>query len=314
MNVLILAGGLSHERDVSIRSGRRVAEVLRDRGHQVTVQDVDTEFLGSLEELRKAGDGVVWPLLHGSSGEDGSLQALLELADVPFVGTHSRAARVAWLKPVAKAVYSREGVATPDFVTLPQSLFREVGAEQVLDAIVSRFGLPLVVKPASGGSALGVTLVNDRSQLSRAMVHCFAYSDSAMIENAIVGTELAISIVGTGDDARALPPVEIEAEGPYDYDARYNPGRVKYFTPARLDSADAARVTKAALTVHRVLGLRDLSRIDLILDGEGVPQVLDANIAPGMTETSLLPQAAAADVQNVGEIYEAMVNSALTAD
>src|SRR5690554_6139437 len=145
MDVLILAGGLSHERDVSIRSGRRVAETLTRRGHKVTVQDVDTTLLGSLEKLREAGNGVVWPLLHGSSGEDGSLQALLELAKVPFVGTRSRAARVAWLKPVAKAVYNREGVPTPDFVTLPQSLFREVGAEQVLDAIVGRFGLPLVV-------------------------------------------------------------------------------------------------------------------------------------------------------------------------
>lgn len=313
MNVLVLAGGLSHERDVSIRSGRRVAEVLRDRGHKVTVQDVDTELLGSLEQLRSAGDGVVWPLLHGSSGEDGSLQALLELAGVPFVGTRSRAARVAWLKPVAKAVYNREGVPTPDFVTLPQSLFREVGAEQVLDAIVTRFGLPLVVKPASGGSALGVSLVTERGQLARAMVHCFAYSDSAMIESAITGTELAISIVGTGQDARALPPVEIEAEGPYDYDARYNPGRVKYFTPARLETADAQRMTQAALKVHQVLGLRDLSRIDLIMDAEGVPHVLDANIAPGMTETSLLPQAAAADSRDVGETYESMVRSALEA-
>src|SRR5690554_3944752 len=313
MDVLILAGGLSHERDVSLRSGRRVAETLRDRGHKVVVQDVDTRLLGSLEQVRVAGDGVVWPLLHGSSGEDGSLQALLELAGVPFVGTRSKAARVAWLKLVAKAVYGREGVPTPDFVTLPQSLFREVGAEQVLDAIVARFGLPLVVKPASGGSALGVSLVTERAQLSRAMVHCFAYGDSAMIERAITGTELAISIVGTGDDARALPPVEIESDGPYDYDARYNPGRVKYFTPARLDAVDADRVTEAALTVHRVLGLRDLSRVDLILDGDGVPYVLDANIAPGMTETSLLPQAAAADSRDIGEIYESMVRSALDA-
>lgn len=314
MNVLILAGGLSHERDVSIRSGRRVAETLRDRGHKVTVQDVDTQLLASLEELRAAGDGVVWPLLHGSSGEDGSLQALLELAGVPFVGTRSKSARVAWLKPVAKAVYGREGVPTPDFVTLPQSLFREVGAEQVMDAIVARFGLPLVVKPASGGSALGVSLVTERAQLSRAMVHCFAYGDSAMVERAITGTELAISIVGTGEEARALPPVEIESDGPYDYDARYNPGRVKYFTPARLDAVDAERVTEAALTVHRVLGLRDLSRIDLIMDAEGVPHVLDANIAPGMTETSLLPQAAVADSHNLGEIYESMVRSAIDAN
>lgn len=311
MDVLILAGGLSHERDVSIRSGRRVAEVLRDRGHQVTVTDVDTHLLAAVEQVRAKDDGVVWPLLHGSAGEDGSLQALLEMADARFVGTRSKAARVAWLKPVAKAVYGRAGVTTPDFVTLPQSLFREVGAEQVMDAIVARFGLPLVVKPASGGSALGVSLVSDRDDLSRAMVHCFAYGDNAMIERAVTGVEVAVSVVGTDDDARALPPVEIDSEGPYDYDARYNPGRVQYFTPARLDATGLDRVASTALEVHRVLRLRDLSRIDMIVDDQGEPHVLDVNIAPGMTETSLLPQAAAADSSDIGVIYEDIVRSAL---
>lgn len=308
MDVLILAGGLSHERDVSIRSGRRVAEILRDRGAKVRVQDVDTSLLGSLSSL---GDGVVWPLLHGSSGEDGSLQALLELAGVRYVGTRSKAARVAWVKPVAKAVYGREGVMTPDFVTLPQSLFREVGAEQIMDAIVARFGLPLVVKPARGGSALGVSLVTERSQLSRAMIHCFAYGDNAMVETAIEGTEVAVSVIGTGEDAVALPPVEISCEGPYDFDARYNAGRVQYYTPARLDADEAGRVTDAALTVHRVMGLRDVSRVDMIVDRDGTPQVLDVNIAPGMTETSLLPQAAVADPRDIGEIYQQIVAAAL---
>ena len=165
MDVMILAGGLSHERDVSVRAGRRVAEELRDRGLSVTVHDVDT---GLLPALRDNADAVVWPLLHGASGEDGSLQALLELAGSRYVGTRSKEARVAWVKPVAKAVYGTGGVQTPDFVTLPQSLFREVGAEQVLDAIVDRFGLPLAVKPARGGSALGVSLVTERDQLARA--------------------------------------------------------------------------------------------------------------------------------------------------
>lgn len=311
MDVLILAGGLSHERDVSIRSGRRVAETLRDRGHKVTVADVDTRLLASVESIRESSNGVVWPLLHGSSGEDGSLQALLEMADVRFVGTGSKAARVAWLKPVAKAVYGREGVVTPDFVTLPQSLFREVGAEHVMDAIVGRFGLPLVVKPASGGSALGVSLVTDRPQLSSAMVHCFAYGDNAMIERAITGVEIAVSVIGTGSEARALPPVEIDSDGPYDYDARYNPGRVRYFTPARLNKDVADRVLETALTVHRALDMEDLSRVDMIVDSDGQPNVLDLNIAPGMTETSLLPQAAAADTHDIGEIYESIVHSAM---
>lgn len=300
MDVLILAGGLSHERDVSIRSGRRVKDALEARGVRVRLSDVDTTLLPTLRSLE---DTVVWPLLHGASGEDGSLQALLELVDVPFVGTGSREARVAWVKPVAKAVFARAGVSTPDYVTLPQSLFREVGAEQVLETILTRFPLPLVVKPARGGSALGVSLVTERERLAQAMVQCFAYGDMAMIERAIVGTEVAVSVVGTGDTAHVLPAVEIVCDGPYDYDARYNPGRVEYFAPARLDDAGAAAVEAAALAVHHTMGLVDLSRIDMILDHDGVAQVIDINIAPGMTETSLLPQAVEASGADLGELY-----------
>ena len=300
MDVLILAGGLSHERDVSIRSGRRVKDALEARGVRVSLADVDTTLLPTLRSLE---DTVVWPLLHGASGEDGSLQALLELVGVPFVGTGSREARVAWVKPVAKAVFARAGVSTPDYVTLPQSLFREVGAEQVLETILARYPLPVVVKPARGGSALGVSLVTDRDRLAQAMVQCFAYGDMAMIERAIVGTEVAVSVVGTGDSARVLPAVEIVCDGPYDYDARYNPGRVEYFAPARLDDAEVAEVAAAALAVHHTMGLTDLSRIDMILDAAGVAQVIDINIAPGMTETSLLPQAVEASGADLGELY-----------
>jgi D-alanine-D-alanine ligase len=307
MKVMILAGGLSHERDVSIRSGRRVREELDERGIKATVHDVDTSLLPNLRSLE---DTVVWPLLHGASGEDGSIQALLELVDAPFVGTGSREARVAWVKPVAKAVFARAGVKTPDYVTLPQSLFREVGAENVLSAILSKFALPLVVKPARGGSALGVSLVSEKSSLSQALVHCFAYGDMALIEQAIPGTEVAVSVIGHGDDASALPGVEVVCDGPYDYDARYNPGRVEYFAPARLDASQAAAVETAALAVHRTMGLRDLSRIDMIIDAAGAAQVIDINIAPGMTETSLFPQAVEASGHELGELYAQIVEGA----
>lgn len=309
MKVMILAGGLSHERDVSVRSGRRVWEALEERGIKATVHDVDTHLIPNLQSLE---DTVVWPLLHGASGEDGSLQALLELVGVPFVGTGSREARVAWVKPVAKAVFARGGVSTPDYVTLPQSLFREVGAEHVLKAILSKFSLPVVVKPARGGSALGVSLVTDKDALAQAMVHCFAYGDMAMIEQAVDGTEVAVSVIGHGKDAQVLPAVEIVCDGPYDYDARYNPGRVEYFAPARLDAAQAASVDAAALAVHRTMGLRDLSRIDMIVDQDGTAQVIDINIAPGMTETSLFPQAVEASGHELGELYARLASGAST--
>jgi len=303
MDVLILAGGLSHERDVSIRSGRRVADALRETGVNAELRDIDVDLIPALRAL----DGtVVWPLLHGAAGEDGSLQDVLEMCGVTYVGSDARAAGVAWSKPVAKALVHRAGVATPDYVTLPQSLFRELGADHVLGAVVDRLGLPLVVKPARGGSALGVTTVTDRGDLPRAMVDCFAYGDVALIERAVSGVEVAVSVVGDGDAAYALPPVEIVTQGNYDYDARYNAGRTEYFAPARLDAAQTAAVSAAALAVHRVLGLRNLSRTDLILDAEGA-QFLDVNVAPGMTETSLFPQAIEAAGRTLADVYREIV-------
>ena len=303
MDVLILAGGLSHERDVSIRSGRRVAESLREVGVKAELRDIDVDLIPALRSL----DGtVVWPLLHGSAGEDGSLQHVLEMCGVRYVGSDARSAGLAWSKPVAKTLVQRAGVATPDSVTLPQSLFRELGADHVLGAVVDRLGLPLVVKPARGGSALGVTTVTDRSDLPRAMVDCFAYGDVALIEKAVSGVEVAVSVVGDGDGAYALPPVEIVTQGNYDYDARYNPGRTEYFAPARLDAAQTAAVSEAALTVHRTLGLRNLSRTDLILDAKGA-QFLDVNVAPGMTETSLFPQAIEAAGRTLADVYREIV-------
>jgi D-alanine-D-alanine ligase len=307
MNVLILAGGLSHERDVSIRSGRRVAEALKGFGVTTDIKDVDSDLIPFLRHLSNT---VVWPLLHGASGEDGSLQDVLEMTGVPYVGTSPGAARVAWSKPVAKTVLSRAGVSTPEHVTLPASLFRQLGAENVLSAVVDRLGLPLVVKPARGGSALGVTTVSTSDDLPRAMVDCFAYGEVALIEKAVTGIEVAVSVVGDGKNAYALPPVEIVTDGNYDYDARYNAGRTEYFAPARLTTEQAATVVTAALEVHQALGLRNLSRTDLILDSNGVAQFLDVNIAPGMTETSLFPQAIEASGRDLGDVYREIVSLA----
>lgn len=306
--VVVLAGGLSHERDVSLRSGRRVAEALRSTGLEVAVHDVDADLLPALADARP---DLVWPLLHGATGEDGSVRDVLELVGLRYLGTGPRASRVAWSKPIAKTVVARAGLTTPDFVTLPQSLFRELGAGRVLESLLARFGLPLVVKPSRGGSALGVTLVSEASDLPRAMVEAFAYGDTALVEHAIEGRELAVSVIEDADGPRALPAVEIVTDGPYDYDARYNPGRTEYFTPARLSGAEADAVSAVAVAAHLALGLRHLSRTDLILDASGTAQFLEVNVAPGMTETSLLPQAALAGGYDLADLYRALVTTAL---
>jgi D-alanine-D-alanine ligase len=307
--ILVLAGGLSHERDVSLRSGRRVAEALREAGCTTVERDVDAELLAAVTGSHV---DVVWPLLHGASGEDGAVRDVLDLVGVPYVGSAPAACRRAWDKPVAKAVARDAGLATPESVALPHGTFRELGAKGVLTAIVDRLGLPLVVKPARGGSALGVTVVRQASELPRAMVACFAYGDVALVERFVGGVEVAVSVVDTGAGLRALPAVEIVADdGVYDYDARYVAGATEFFAPARLTPATADAVSQAALRAHHAFGLRHLSRTDLIVDPGGRPWFLEVNVAPGMTETSLLPQAVAAAGEECGPLYRRLVEAAV---
>lgn len=308
--VLVLAGGLSHERDVSLRSGRRVADALRGAGCEVDVRDVDAGLLAALGEERP---DVVWPLLHGATGEDGALRDILELLGLPYVGAGPQACRRAFDKPVAKSLVAAAGLRTPASVALPHSAFRELGASAVLEALVARHGLPLVVKPARGGSALGVSVVREAGALPRAMVDCFAYGEVALVERAVRGREVAVSVVDTGEGPRALPAVEIVAEGGvYGYDARYTAGGTEYFAPARLAPQAAEAATAAAVTAHTALGLRDLSRTDLIVDDDGTPWFLETNVAPGMTELSLLPQALTAAGEDTQQVYRCLVEAALT--
>ena len=312
--VLVLSGGLSHEREVSLRSGRRVADALRESGCEVLESDLDAGLLG---RLRSDRPDLVWPLLHGATGEDGSVRDVLDVAGVPYVGADAAACRRAFDKPTANDLVARAGILVPTSVSLPHSLFRELGASEVLAALVGRIGLPLVVKPARGGSALGVATVADAGDLPRAMVGCFAYGDVALVQRAVVGTEVAVSVVDTGDGPRALPAVEIVTAGrAYDYDARYTAGGTEYFAPARVPDATAVALADLAVRVHTTLGLRDLSRTDVIVtpgrgDGAAEPWFLEVNVAPGMTETSLLPQAAAAAGLDLPHLYRGIVDAAL---
>jgi D-alanine-D-alanine ligase len=308
--VLVLAGGLSHERDVSLRSGRRVAEALRDAGCTVVERDVDAQLLPF---LGARSVDVVWPLLHGATGEDGAVRDVLDLLGVPYVGSRPAPCRVAWDKPVAASVARAAGLSTPDSVALPHATFRELGAQGVLEAVVDRLGLPLVVKPARGGSALGVSVVRDREDLPRAMVDCFAYGDVALVQRHVTGVEVSVSVLDTGAGPEVLPAVEIVPEsGVYDYDARYVAGSTEFFCPARLTDDTATAAAQAALTAHAAFGLRHLSRTDLIVDPDGRPWFLEVNVAPGMTETSLLPQSVEAAGTSARVLYRHLVEAALT--
>ncbi|WP_214404769.1 D-alanine--D-alanine ligase family protein [Pseudonocardia lacus] len=307
--VAVLAGGLSHEREVSLRSGRRLAAALRDSGFSVREWDMDGALV---ERLRSDPPDAVAIALHGGEGENGSVQAVLELLGVPFVGTPAPACRRAWDKPTAKAELARAGLLTPEWVALPHTTFRALGAQAVLDAMVDRLGLPMMVKPDQGGSALGAQVVTDRGDLPSAMVSCLAYGPAVLAERYITGTEVAVSVVHDGDEPRALPPVEVDTgDGAYDYTARYTPGGATFHCPARLDTATLAALEETALAAHHLLGLRDVSRLDAVVDTEGRVQVLEVNVSPGLTETSLLPTAAAAAGTDLGQLYGAMVERAI---
>ena len=307
--VAVLAGGLSHEREVSLRSGRRLAAALRGTGRDVREWDVD----GSLvTRLRSDPPDAVVIALHGGEGENGSVQAVLELLGVPFVGTSAQACRRAWDKPTAKAELAGAGLDTPDWVALPHTTFRALGAQTVLDAMVDRLGLPLMVKPDQGGSALGAQVVAARAELPAAMVSCLAYSDTVLAERFVPGTEVAVTVVDDGSGLRSLPAVEIDARGGvYDYTARYTPGTASFHCPARLEPDVLARLEETALAAHQLLGLRDVSRTDAVVDADCRVQVLEVNVSPGLTETSLLPTAVRAAGMELGELYAALVERAI---
>ncbi|WP_030163272.1 D-alanine--D-alanine ligase family protein [Spirillospora albida] len=306
-HVVVLAGGLSYEREVSLRSGRRVADALRARDVPVELRDADATLLDTLAD---DPPDVVFPVLHGAAGEDGSLRDILELVGVPYVGARPDACRVAWDKPTAKAVVRRAGLRTPESVALPKEIFHDLGAASVLDRILGRLGLPLFVKPTRGGSALGASVVREAADLSAAMVGCFAYGDTALIERHVTGTEIAVSVIERDGVPEALPAVEIIAPAQlYDYTARYDAGDTEFVTPARLSPDAAERATDAAVTAHRALGLRDISRTDLIVDASGEVYFLEVNVAPGMTETSLLPRAVSAANLDLGAVCQDLLES-----
>ncbi|CAA9218340.1 MAG: D-alanine--D-alanine ligase [uncultured Corynebacteriales bacterium] len=310
LTAVVLAGGLAFEREVSLRSGRRICEALKGAGVAVRTMDPDAALLAALDGDRP---DAVFIALHGADGEDGALRSVLDLVDMPYVGSDAAACRMAWDKPTAKATVRAAGLATPDWIALPHSTFRELGAAVVLDRIVDRLGLPLMVKPAQGGSALGARVIRSAAELPAAMVSCLSYGDTVLIEPLIEGVEVAVSVVDLGAGPVALPAVEIvPTSGVFDYASRYTAGTTTYHTPARLSAADAAAVADVAVRAHQALGLRDLSRTDAIVTAAGTVQFLEVNVSPGMTGTSMTPMSVAAAGLELGEVCATLLHRAAT--
>ncbi len=308
-SVLVLAGGLSHERDVSLRSGRRVAEALRGVGHDVVERDVDASLLSYLRTDRPL---CVIPMLHGETGEDGAVREVLELLDLPYVGSGPAACRSAFDKPVAKSVVARAGLQTPAAVCLPHETFRELGAADVMEALIARLGLPLMIKPAKSGSALGCSVVRTAEELPSAMVSAFAYGDVALAERFVTGLEVAVPVIDDGTGPRALPAVSISPDGGvYDYTARYTAGSTEFGVPASISPELAADCADVAVRAHLALGLRDLSRSDLIIGDDGTVWFLEVNVAPGLTETSTVPLSIGSAGLDLGQVFADLVGLAV---
>jgi len=306
--VAVLKGGRSLEREVSLRSGANAEAALRRLGHDVLAVDVDQHLVRALRGERPDAAFIA---LHGKGGEDGTVQELLEILEVPYTGPGVLACERAWDKVVAKAHFATAGVPTPAAVAFSQDAFREMGAGEAIPEIRERLGLPLVVKPARQGSALGITVARDASQIPGALMSALAYDERVLLEAFVEGRELAVSVIGTAAPW-ALPVVEAIPRDRdfYDFEARYTPGMTDFVAPARLPDAVAEEAAALALRCFDVLGCRGLGRVDLLLDADDRLWVLEVNSIPGMTDTSLLPKAAEAAGLGFDEVVERILADA----
>jgi D-alanine-D-alanine ligase len=305
VKVAVLKGGRSLERGVSLRSGARVEDALERLGHEVVALDVGGDLVKRLEVERP---DVAFVAMHGVGGEDGTAQELLEILGIPFTGPGAAACARCMDKSQAKSAIREAGLPTPDWFAFSQTAFRELGAADALGRLEQGLGFPLVVKPSRGGSSLGVKFAASAGEVPQALVSAFSYDDRILLERFVEGRELAVSVLGD----EALPVVEaIPAAGDsYDFEARYEIGRTRFVCPAELSGVQNAAITEVALATYRALGCSGFARIDLILDDSG-PQILEANAIPGLTDTSLLPQAAEAAGLSFEQLVERILDLAL---
>jgi D-alanine-D-alanine ligase len=303
--VAVLSGGMSLEREVSLRSGTRMTTALSELGYDVARIDVDAALVPTLERGRF---DVAVLALHGAAGEDGTIQSVLELLRLPFTGSDVLASSLAWNKPIAQGLYARAGIAVPERITLSQQAFRELGASAVVDRIAPLLGTPLVVKPVTGGSSLGLSIVATAGELPGAIVGALSYADAVLVERFVPGTEVAVTVL----DGRALPPVEVSPkDGRYDFAARYTAGATEFHAPARLSADVVAACERTAMAAGAAIGARHLWRADMIVDDAGTPWLLEIDTCPGMTETSLAPLAAEAAGIAFPDLCRAIVELAL---
>jgi D-alanine-D-alanine ligase len=310
MKVAVLKGGRSLERQVSLRSGARVQDALERLGHEVVAVDVGADLV---QQLDAAGPDIAFIALHGRDGEDGTIQELLEVLGVRYTGSGVSACIRAADKILAKHAMHDRGIPTPDFYAFSETAFQALGAAAALPAIEDRLSFPIVVKPASQGSALGIKFARTQADVPGALVAAFSYDRKVMLERYVPGRDLAVSILQGGAEPRALPIVEaVPQQDPfYDFESRYEIGRTKFLCPAEVPEAIADRASAIALEVYHLLGCSGFARVDLMLESDTEDlYVLEADTVPGLTETSLLPQAAEAAGIDFDQLIDSILDAA----
>jgi len=311
--VAVLKGGSSLERKVSLRSGAQAQEALARLGHEVVAIDAGPELVPQLHESRLDAAFIA---LHGSEGEDGTVQGLLEAIGIPYTGSGPSACMRATDKVLAKYLMREAGIPTPDFHFFREASFKDLGAAAALADVERRLGFPLVVKPAMQGSALGVKFARSSADLPGAIVGALSYGRKILIERYVKGRDLAVSVLDSqtpGEPPEALPVVEAipREEEFYNYESRYEIGMTTFVCPAELGEEATLRAQQLALETYRLLGCRGVARVDLMLEeGSGELLVLETNVVPGLTETSLLPLAADAAGIGFEQLVERILASA----
>lgn len=310
MKVGVLRGGWSLERSVSLRSGARIEGALRRLGHEPVALDLDRALAPRLAERDLAA---VFVAVHGAGGDDGGAQGLLDAFGVPYTGSGPAAAAISFDKPLSKRLLEQAGLPTPPFVSISSDGLRDLGLLAALPELLEVVGSPMVVKPARGGSALGIRFARDPDEVSVALAVALAYDREALVERFVDGRDIAVSVIELEGALVALPVVEARARERdfYDFEARYTPGATVFDAPAFLPADAAEEAQRLAVAVCELLGLRGPARIDLMLDPAGAWWVLEANAVPGMTDMSLLPLAAAAADMSFDALVDAVLASAL---
>jgi len=302
LNIAVLMGGTSAEREVSINTGAQVASALTERGHAVA--RIDTADLGFIDTLREGDFDVVFICLHGRFGEDGTMQGLLEILGLPYVGSGVLASALAMDKVASKHIFAASGLRSPESLTLecvPASI----------EPIVAALGQKVVVKPASEGSSVGMSIVHGPAELVPALELAFAHDSVVIVERFVAGAEVTVGVLGNAD-LLALPTLEVVPEHEfYDYESKYVPGMSRHIIPARVSEQSREECQRVAIEAHRALGCRGISRADTIVTPEGEVLLLEVNTIPGMTATSLLPDSARAAGIEFPELCDRLVALAL---